>query len=77
MTKQLIVDHTMKVANQLPDDKAFEIHNLLNLSCINENLNFTQELQKFTAESHSFDFLNDEEDLYSAFDLIEVFNEQS
>jgi hypothetical protein len=68
MTKQLIIEKTVKAINQLPEDKAdfiakrYEEHSLL------------QGIQQLTSKSQTFDFLKDEEDLYTEADLKELNN---
>ncbi|GAA3981772.1 hypothetical protein [Mucilaginibacter dorajii] len=75
MTKQAIIERTVKAINQLPEDKAEEISDFADfVSKRYEENQLTQGIQKLTADSVVFDFLNDEEELYSVADLKEVYN---
>jgi hypothetical protein len=75
MTRQAIIERTIKAINQLPEDKAQEISDFVDfISKRYEEHQLTQGIQKLTAESQAFDFLNNEEDLYSIADLMEVYN---
>lgn len=76
MTRQAIIERTIKAINQLPEDKAEEISDFADfVSKRYEEHLLTQGLQKLTIDSKAFDFLNDEEDLYSMSDLKEVYND--
>ena len=75
MTRQAIIERTIKAINQLPEDKAEEISDFAEfVSKRYEEYLLTQGIQKLTVNSKAFDFLNDEEDLYSIADLKEVYN---
>ena len=75
MTRQIIIERTMKAINQLPEDKAEEILDFADFVIKrHEEQSLTAGIQKLTAESQGFDFLNTEEDLYSLIDLKEVYN---
>jgi Cu/Ag efflux pump CusA len=75
MTRQAIIERTIKAINQLPEDKAEEISNFADfVSKRYEEYQLTQDIQKLAADSKAFAFLNDEEDLYSIADLKEVYN---
>ena len=75
MTKQAIIERTIKAINQLPEDKAEEISDFADfLSKRFEEQLMKQGIQKLTADSKTFDFLASEEDLYSEMDLKEVYN---
>lgn len=74
MTKQAIIEQTVKAINQLPDDKAEEIFSFAAFLIKRfEEQQLTEGLKKFVVESNSFDFLNEEEDLYSPSDLKELY----
>lgn len=75
MTRQAIIERTIKAINQLPEEKAEEISDFADFVTkrYEENL-LTQGIQQLTADSKTFVFLNDEEDLYSIDDLKEVYN---
>lgn len=75
MTRQAIIDRTIRAINQLPQEKAEEIcafADFVSKRFVEDQL--TQGIQKMAAESKAFSFLNDEEDLYSIADLKEVYN---
>ena len=75
MTRQAIIERTIKVINQLPEDKAQEISDFADfISKRYEEHQLTQAIQKLTSESQSFGFLHNEEELYSIADLKEVYN---
>lgn len=74
MTKQAIIEQTVKAINQLPEDKAEEISSFAKFVMKRyEEQQLTEEIQQIVSNSQTFDFLNDEEDLYSASDLKEVY----
>ena len=77
MTKQAIIEHTIEVINQLPDDKAAEIAEFADLLIKqqSEMIAFDIDVQSF-ASGNSFDFLKDEEDLYSDDDLKEAYGKR-
>lgn len=75
MTRQKIIERTLKVINQLPEDKAVKFQTLPTLSLKRyEEHEITQGIQKMVSESQTFDFLNNEEEIYSLADLKEVYN---
>jgi len=75
MNRKAIIEQTIEAINRLPENKAEEISDFAAfLSKRFEDDQLTQGIQKLTSESHAFDFLNDEEDLYSIKDLKEVYN---
>ena len=77
MTRQLIIDRTVKAINQLPEDKAEEISDFADfvIKRYEENRLITG-IQQLASDSQTFEFLNKEEDLYSETDLKEVYNDQ-
>lgn len=75
MDRQFIIERTMKAINQLPDDKAAEISDFADFVFKRyEEYELTKGIQKMVSESQTFDFLNNEEDLYSLADLKEVYS---
>ncbi len=75
MTRQAIIERTIKAINRLPEEKAEEISHFADfVSKRYEEYQLTQGIQKLTANSQAFDFLNDEEDLYSLADIKEPYN---
>ncbi len=77
MNKQSIIERTLKAINQLPEDKAEEISVFADflIKRYEEQL-LTEGIQRLTANSQAFDFLNNEEDIYSEDDLKEIYNAQ-
>ena len=75
MTKQLIIEKTLKAINQLPQDKAEEISDFADFIAqrYDEHL-LVAGIQQLTSTSQTFDFLKEEEDLYSEADLNEFNN---
>ena len=75
MTKQLIIEKTVKAINQLPEEKAEEISDFADFIIKRfEEQRLIQGIQQLTSSSQTFDFLKDEEDLYSEADLKEMNN---
>ncbi len=75
MTRQAIIEKTIQAINQLPEDKAAEISTFAEFVMKQyEEQRLTQGIQKMAADSASFAFLNDEEDLYTESDLKERYN---
>jgi antirestriction protein len=75
MTRQAIIERTIKAINQLPEDKAEEISDFADFVIKRfEEHRLTEGIQQLTSNSQAFDFLNVEEDLYSEADLKEVYN---
>ena len=72
MTRQTIIERTLKAINQLPEDKAAEIFDFAFKRYEEQEL--TKAIQKMVSESQTFDFLNNEEEIYSLADLKEVYN---
>ena len=61
--------------NQLPEDKAQEISDFVDFIIKRyEEHQLTEGIQKITSKSEAFNFLNEEEDVYSLSDLKEVYN---
>ncbi len=75
MTRQAIIERTLKAINQLPEDKAEEISDFAEFMMKQyEEQQLTKGIQRLTTSSHAFDFLNDEEELYTEDDLKEKYN---
>lgn len=75
MTRQAIIERTIQVINQLPEDKAEEISDFADFLIKRyEEHRLNAGIQQLTSNSQAFDFLNEEEDLYSESDLKEVYN---
>lgn len=75
MTRQAIIDKTIQVINQLPDDKAIEIYDFAEFIIKKyEEQILTHHVHQISAESKSFDFLNDDEDIYMVSDVKVKYN---
>ena len=75
MTRQAIIERTLKAINQLPEEKAEEISDFAEFMMKQyEEQQLSKGIQRLTANSQAFDFLNDEEDLYTEEDLKEEYN---
>ncbi len=75
MTKQAIIERTLKAINQLPEDKAEEISVFADFLIKRyEDDKLTKGITQLAAGSHAFEFLNNEEDLYTTADLKEKYN---
>ena len=75
MTRQLIIEKTIKAINQLPDHKAEEISDFADFIMKRyEEDSLMEGIKRLTSTSQTFDFLNNEEDLYSEADIKEMYN---
>ncbi|MDO9156016.1 hypothetical protein [Sediminibacterium sp.] len=75
MTKQIIIERTLKAINQLPEDKAEEISDFADFVFKKyEEQELSKGIQKLASESNAFDFLETEEELYTVSDLKVVYN---
>ena len=76
MTKQTIIERTVKVINQLPEEKAIEISDFADFIIKRyEEQGLITGIQSVLSDSNSFEFLNKEEELYSEKDLKEIYND--
>lgn len=76
MTRQIIIERTLKVINQLPEDKAEEISDFADFIFKKyEEKELAAGMKQVISESETFAFLNDEEEIYSLDDLKEVYND--
>jgi hypothetical protein len=75
MTRQAIIERTIKIINQLPEEKAKEISDFADFVIKKyEDGRITVSIQQLASKSQAFEFLNDDEDLYSSDDLREKYN---
>ena len=66
MERQIIIERTLKVINLLPEDKAVEIWDFADFIFKRyEEQEITKGIQKRVSEGQVFDFLNNEEEIYS------------
>ena len=75
MNRQVIIERTVKAINHLPEDKAKEISDFADFIMKQyEEQVLTEGIARLTLNSKSFDFLRDEEDLYTEADIKELYN---
>ena len=75
MTKQIIIERTMKAIIELPQDKAEEISDFADFVFKRyEENELINGIQNMASKSQAFDFLKNEDDIYSIADLKEVYN---
>ena len=75
MTRQAIIERTIKAINLLPENKAEEISDFADFVIKRfEEHRLTEGIQMIASNSQALDFLNEEEDLYTEADLKEVYN---
>jgi hypothetical protein len=75
MTRQVIIERTLNAINQLPEDKAEEISDFADFIFKRyEEQELLHGIRKIASESQAFEFLMEEEDIYSVADLKEVYN---
>ncbi len=74
MNRDLLIKKAIVNIQKLPDNKIVEVSNFIEfvLSKIDENL-ITEGLLKIATDSKTFNYLNDEPDLYSVSDLKEQY----
>lgn len=75
MTKQAIIERTLEAINQLPVDKAEEISDFADfVRKRHQEQQLTEGIQLLIEKGTAFEFLRDEEDIYTIADLKEVYN---
>jgi len=76
MTKQAIIEKTIKILKQLPESKAEEISDFADFVIKRyEEQALTEEIQNIISDSQAFDFLKNEGEIYTEKDLKKVFSE--
>ncbi len=76
MTREAIINQTIKAINSLPEEKANEISHFADFVVRKyEEQQLISNIQKLTTVSETFDFLNEEEEIYSLKDLKEKYND--
>ena len=77
MTRQHIIEKTLKAINRLPEDKAAEISDFADFVLQRyEEHALIGGIQRLAAEIRAFDFLEKEDDIYSVEDLKEIYDGQ-
>jgi hypothetical protein len=74
MTREAIIQKTIKTLNMLPAEKAGEVADFADYVLKkHEELTLQNGIEKLVEKSEAFQFLNDEEDLYTAEDIKEKY----
>lgn len=74
MSRAEIIEKTLSVLNRLPESKGEEIADFANFIMQRfDEQNFQNHVQQVLDESGTFDFLNDDEDIYTLDDLKEKY----
>jgi len=74
MTKKQLINRTLETLSQLPQDKIRQINDFADYIFKKyEEENIQKGAEQVMSNSKTFDFLKDEEDLYSSNDLKEKF----
>jgi hypothetical protein len=75
MTRQAIIEKTIRAINQLPEEKAEVISTFADFIMKQyEEHQLTIGIQKLATESSAFNFLHEEEELYTEADLKEIYD---
>ena len=75
MNKQIIIQRTINAINHLPEDKAKAISDFADFILKQyEDQLLVEGITNLTSNSKAFDFLKDEEDLYTITDIKEPYN---
>jgi hypothetical protein len=71
MTREAIIEKTLQVINQLPQEMATEVSDFADFIAKKyEEQLLTQNIQLLVEENTVFDFLANEEEIYSTADLV-------
>lgn len=75
MIRQAIIERTIKILNELPEEKAKEISDFADFLIKKyEEQILLKGIAHLAANSKTFEFLEDEEDLYTEADIKEPYN---
>ena len=76
MTKQLIIEQTLKVFDKLPEDKVEEISDFADFILKKyEDATLLKNMEKVLSDSNTFSFLKDEEEIYTVSDVKKLYND--
>lgn len=76
MTKQLIIEQTLKVFDKLPEDKVEEISDFADFILKKyEDAALLKNMEKVLSHSNTFSFLKDEEEIYTVSDVKKSYND--
>ena len=74
MTKEKLIRKTLQTLSKLPQEKILEVNDFADYILEKYDREILQKgIEKIVSQSKSFDFLKDEEDIYSLDDLKEKF----
>ena len=74
MTKEKLIRKTLQTLSKLPQEKILEVNDFADYILEKYDREILQKgIEKIVSQSISFDFLKDEEDIYSLDDLKEKF----
>jgi hypothetical protein len=75
MEREIIIEETIRRLKQLPTKRIHEVNDFVEFIIRRtDDALITEGLQQLSSSGHTFDFLNDEPDLYSVNDLKERFS---
>lgn len=75
MSKKELIEKTIAAMQQLPADKVAEVSDFADFILQrNEDKQITEEIARLSSQSKSYDFLNEEEDLYTLNDVKAPYN---
>ena len=75
MTKQAIIERTLKAIDLLPENKAEEISNFAEFIFKRyEESQITEGIESIVSNSTTYNFLKEEEELYTLSDIKEKYN---
>jgi len=74
MSREILIKRTLKALSKLPEDKIQEVHDFADFILKKYDEEALQKgIEYLVSESETFDFLNEEEELYSNDDLKEKY----
>ncbi len=74
MNREILINKTINNISLLPDWRLIEVSDYIDfLLKTYDDKKLAEGIMKLTSKSNSFDFLNDEDELYNESDLIEKF----
>jgi hypothetical protein len=78
MSKKELIEKTIAALQQLPAEKVAEVSDFADsILQRNEDKQITEDIARLSAQSKSYEFLNEEEDLYTLNDVKAPYNGKS
>lgn len=76
MTKQIMIEQTLRVFDRLPEEKVEEISNFADfiLKRYEDSL-LLKNIHEISSKSTAFNFLNEDEELYTLADVKKLYND--